>query len=729
MNQETKKTGPLKIIIPLIIISIGLFFYLFGFGGSSLEHIANSQLQALRDKDIPKAYYDYTSLGYQREVPLSDFRKFVRTNTVFSDNSGASFYQKHTENGQGALVATLKGSDGSVIPVIYLFKQENGAWKISDIQINDYGVTRLNAHTSDIAAASQTKRSAQNPELTQPVLEQLKLLQAKDTEKAYNGFVSKEFVKATPLDAFFDFVSQFPELSNHESVTVQKSKIEGDKGMVSVILKHDDKSYPVDYTLVRQDGEWKIWGFRIMPPLGSVTNMSPEERESAIQIVKGNLNMLNNGNAKEAYDNMASKEFKQETDYKEFMEFLKSYPELENFQSYRFGESKVENGLRMVQVYVESPMGESLVDYWLTKEDGEWKIWGIHVQESANYPPVEEEEKIALLRVIEGQLAALKEHDYSKAYYAYASDEFENATPLDAFKKFAASHPILSDYTGMNFDEGVKEGNLRLVRIKLQNPSESQAVDFRLVKQGGAWKVWGIQMLEQEKNPEPKGQTAVLAVIKDQLQAIRENDLSKAYYAFSAKDFQKHTSRDSFKKFLNSHPVLYDYSNVDLEDYKEKGNTALATVLINSEDETPATFEYHLVEENGKWKIMGVESMKGDATGDILKISKAVIGSEANSEGIITAPKNMFRKDDGEIYLNLFIEDGKPGDTVTVTLEHMPSTASIEPVTTTLEHEGESVLTLTFNPPAQGWPPGKYRFTTSTSSGIDTEYSFNVLEY
>lgn len=119
-------------IFIVIVILLALFFT------QGIADTAKSQLKALRDGDMIKAY-SYTSKDFRSSTSLENFQKFVDNYPSLKNNKDVSFSDRETSNGIGKLKGTLKSTDGGSTPIEYELVKENGEWKILSIKLNPAG--------------------------------------------------------------------------------------------------------------------------------------------------------------------------------------------------------------------------------------------------------------------------------------------------------------------------------------------------------------------------------------------------------------------------------------------------------------------------------------------------------------------------------------------------------------------------------------------------------------
>lgn len=105
--------------------------------------------------------------------------------------------------------------------------------------------------------------------LTSVIYKQLSAIRAGEIIKAY-AYTSIDFRGATSLNDFEEFVSHYPALKNNKSAKFSETQRKNDTGIARGTLYADDgTATPVEYLLVKEDGEWKVLGIQINPGAGA----------------------------------------------------------------------------------------------------------------------------------------------------------------------------------------------------------------------------------------------------------------------------------------------------------------------------------------------------------------------------------------------------------------------------------------------------------------------------
>jgi hypothetical protein len=98
-----------------------------------------------------------------------------------------------------------------------------------------------------------------------------------------------------------------------------------------------------------------------------------------------------------------------------------------------------------------------------------------------------------------------------------------------------------------------------------------------------------------------------LQMVNDQLNALRHNDIDRAY-SYCSLSFQKSTNKDDFMKMVEDYPILKNAKEFSSNDRsKNVGGLTILKGTITGEDGSKLPAEYQLVHENEKWKIQSVK--------------------------------------------------------------------------------------------------------------------------
>lgn len=106
-------------------------------------------------------------------------------------------------------------------------------------------------------------------------------------------------------------------------------------------------------------------------------------------------------------------------------------------------------------------------------------------------------------------------------------------------------------------------------------------------------------------------------IIKEQLSALHDNDIKKAY-SYMANETRATVSLSDFNKYISTYPVITHYKNISIPERKFENNKGYALVKLKTENGSDTTVDYILTKENNTWKILGfrVNSSKAEITQD-----------------------------------------------------------------------------------------------------------------
>lgn len=359
------------------------------------------------------------------------------------------------------------------------------------------------------------------------------------------------------------------------------------------------------------------------------------------------------------------------------------------------------------------------------------------------------------LAPIDAQLRLMRERDIERAYQETTSKDFQASTPLQTFKEFVERNPILQTHTDILVKSHSIHGDDAAVSIMLNPDSDAILLRYFLVHEDGTWKIWNINIASKYapsveqllKNP-----ISMQQPISGQLQALRNEEVTSAYYNFTSKSFQEKTSFTEFRQFLTNFPVLAKHDAVSFKDPILHEGTGRIEVNLHELNDGTTTLLYLLGIEDDQWKIFGLEVIKQVGKGTSLPTKKEAvikpenlpeelarkdhtlemefvqvqIGTKLDAEGNIISPTTVLQAPEGDIYVTLFIQNGTAGTKVDVSLEHVESHSLIPPLSTTLEQDGNTVVSFSFSPPISGWPKGHYLLIATSSTSVNKLFTFDI---
>ena len=585
--------------------------------------------------------------------------------------------------------------------------------------------------------------------LEKPVRGQLSAIRQGRIPEAYYEYTSKSFQVATSLDQFKDFVEANAVLANNKSATFENPVFDDSIGILNGILfSWGGEKAPVLYRLERQNNEWKILNVQLSNPSPAelsavsknVTASSQESSELQAPIVK-QLDQLKQGDEMSAYEGV-SEGFKKATPFDAFQAFLKRFPIFKNHIVYAFEGQVVKDDRAAVRVQFRSESETVSVEYHLAKENGQWKIWSMQVLK----PPVDAPDLKTITDPIKQQLQALRNSDYEKAYSDYVSSEFKKVTSFEAFTKFVNRFGIFTSYTSVDFEEPrIEKTGAKVIANFHDADGGIFKVEYTMGIEEGQWKIWGFRLIETQKKNRKQNLSQVsddvfsvktlAKLVNGQLDAIKQGNVEKAYQDYTAAEFKKATSLEAFSLFVESYPVLSNFSEVKFSDLSVDNNSATINAGFTDSKGKEVAVEYEFaLNDKDQWKIMYIQILNPkDASiaaqevhGKLSYFPKILIGTKIDANGEVVDEKSLIADRKKAIHSNIFV-NGKKGDTISVVFKHLETNSSIPPVTSSpLPEDGVFRTSFSFNPPPTGWPEGNYALEITSSSGEEESYSFQI---
>ena len=107
--------------------------------------------------------------------------------------------------------------------------------------------------------------------------------------------------------------------------------------------------------------------------------------------------------------------------------------------------------------------------------------------------------KKELSAVIEGQLAAFRANDYSKAY-TFAAAEIKDLFPVGDFEQMVkTNYAVIARSASAEYGMAFDTGEEAVVNVRVQN-AEKKSVEYQylLKKEVGGWKIGGVSEVKAE---------------------------------------------------------------------------------------------------------------------------------------------------------------------------------------------------------------------------------------
>ena len=217
---------------------------------------------------------------------------------------------------------------------------------------------------------------------------------------------------------------------------------------------------------------------------------------------------------------------------------------------------------------------------------------------------------------IKNQLNALKTGKLTEAYYQYTSKDFQKSTSLEKFKEVIKSFPLLSQVNSISIDEKEENDDQESIKATLDSDdNQTFKMDYGLVKEDDEWKIVFFKLAEAPKpieEPSTDPANNPIDTIENQLDAIKADKIDAAYNDYVTKDFKKATSLKAFKEFVQSHPILKDFSSKKHGAFSDTKGVKKIKFWISDDQGNRNILDYTLAKEGDKWKVRGIELLPDD---------------------------------------------------------------------------------------------------------------------
>lgn len=320
-----------------------------------------SQLTAIRQGSLEKAYFEETADEFKTATPIDHFKRFINSFPEIKDSRYEEFVDLSSANGQATVELALHTPSKSM-KLVYEMIQDKGRWKIFSMQVVPF------EQQSDVSEEDLTH-------IEKAVRNELDLISSGKLDEAY-ALTSKAFKAGTTKVEFDSFIKENPFLEKTSELKIKKW-IDRNVGKALVEIPEENEVNIVDFTLFKEEGEWKIWGIEIKQGEASGFPSKGEDE----RFVSNLLSALREGKLQEAYDLFMADDFKKITSLQEFKQFVKSSPFLQASQKVRLYDRAVLNNKSIVKMEFIQNSGDNseVVEFDLIKEGNKWKVIGIKI--------------------------------------------------------------------------------------------------------------------------------------------------------------------------------------------------------------------------------------------------------------------------------------------------------------------------------------------------------------
>ena len=232
--------------------------------------------------------------------------------------------------------------------------------------------------------------------------------------------------------------------------------------------------------------------------------------------------------------------------------------------------------------------------------EDDWKIFGLELLKQHSHEIAPEE----LIEMVRKQISAIHDGDIQGAYYGLVASRFEERTPFPTFKALISEYPFLQSYDTLDIEAPILEKGHATVRAILKKDDRQYSIDYKLVNEGGKWKIWSLK-LTLPKGMENSYAGTMLEPVRSHLRALNQHDYAQAYERTST-SFQSTTSSDAFRTFVETFPVLTQHTMVTFGSPLIEGETGKVQIGLTSDD-TFAIMEFTLANTGGAWEIQNIQ--------------------------------------------------------------------------------------------------------------------------
>lgn len=478
----------------------------------------------------------------------------------------------------------------------------------------------------------------------QAVRDQFSLFQNGKVAEAYYMYMDNNYRAHHSLEEFQYYVEQHPVLTAPGSIGIFESSKSGNLTLLRGKFDASNEGViPVDILLTQESGKWKIDSIDFpkislssqpfSPSSASSTSSeSPLRKTSAAaplsidakadprDTVIRQLEALRANKFAESYYGVVSKAFQAETSLDEFEQFVRNYPILSKHKEVVVTSVSQEGGQAVVKATLDPSGNAIMLEFKLAKEEGLWHIWSLRLifpaGEAKHYPVFE-----MMAEPVLQQLTLLQRNDIGAAYRNFTSLPFRRATSLESFTTFVNKFPAFQQNNKVELKDRTIQNNMGKFRVALYGTAGITLVEYTLGQEGDAWKIWGLQIISAPKatiNPAPtslqQGQPSyrnfnssdLSKTIDQQLEALKNNDIAKAYYTYTSKEFQKATPYKEFEAFVLATPILTQEHTNSFTKLVFNNNIATFSGILIDANGVEHPIEYDLIEQDGQWKVLQI---------------------------------------------------------------------------------------------------------------------------
>lgn len=282
----------LKYLIGLVLLGI-LILFLSNLGESDPLDPVKGQLDAINEKKISLAYYNFTTLDFQKSTSLDTFKELIRSNPILATIKSVELKDKQVTGTDMVLDVTLTPENLEPFTMQYNLSKGDDGWRIEGFQ-----------KILPATPATATQKPAANDVVAKPltpagpedagellVRKHLALLKKGAIKTAFETTVVPHDSSIT-LEQFQAFVTGNPFLINYDSVSFERAEPVDNLLVVPVIFSGKFGKAQVEYTLESEPTGLLVKGIEILPP---ATEKNSASTETAIKQILVSLKANSQG--------------------------------------------------------------------------------------------------------------------------------------------------------------------------------------------------------------------------------------------------------------------------------------------------------------------------------------------------------------------------------------------------------------------------------------------------
>lgn len=351
------------------LFSAALIFILNALSKEKAVDVVRDQLASIKNREYTEAYYAFTSKEFQAATSLEEFKKFLKSFSLFTSSFSGELETLKDQNQLKVISGVLRNPEGKSLTVHYQMIDQGGRWKVLNIKAIPGSLEET--------ASTQMKGDSGIEKVLQA---QLEMLNQGFFKESYENFSSEEFKKKTSYESFKQFLAHFPIFTSFIKYELLDLTIDENKGIAKLKFKSPEWEAIIDYTFIKVGEKWWIQGIQVMSQESTPSSVPDFNAEALLKPLNAQIESIRVGHIAEAYEKFFSKAFQQATSLSEFESFIKKYSVFHSNRLADFYKLSFNNNIALYNGRFTSQNGEEReVEYALVKENGEWKILKIQI--------------------------------------------------------------------------------------------------------------------------------------------------------------------------------------------------------------------------------------------------------------------------------------------------------------------------------------------------------------